>query len=320
MNHERSGGILNLDGVRAHGRVHVEAVADHDHGPGPGRDDGDEVRGGDPAARLGLHAPRGRVVHLLAAHRPPDLGGRVRVVRGAGERHHVADPRLRRPVDHHVRGRELDGDGDLRAERLLALDVGGGAAVHGVVVGRVRREGVGALRDGVVREVLHVHGVVVLVPDELRQRVAAAALADELQLPPALHHVAVEALDVRRPRRIEHGERDGGLHRLAVVDGVVLGLARVVGAVVLVRRRQPDPGRDDELAGARAPGLGHDLRLPVLAVVQLELHVVPVPHDGRGGLALLHAALQFHLLLFRDLDLVDAAALVVDDLDAGRWR
>lgn len=89
--------------MRAHGRVDVEAVADDDDGPGPRRDDGRQVRDGDPAAGLGLHAARGGVVDVLAVHRPPDLGGRVRVVRRARQRHHVADARLRRPVDGDVR-------------------------------------------------------------------------------------------------------------------------------------------------------------------------------------------------------------------------
>lgn len=87
-------------------------------------------------------------------------------------------------------------------ERLLAHDVGRGAAVHRVVVRGIRREGVRALGDAVVREVLHVHGVVVLVPDELRQGVTASALADQLQLPPPLYHVAVEALNVGSSRGI----------------------------------------------------------------------------------------------------------------------
>lgn len=267
VNHQGTRRVLHLDGVGPHGGVHVETVAHNDDGPRPGRDGRHQVGRGDPAAVLGLHAPGGGVVHLLAAHRPPDLGGRVGVVRRARQRHHVADAGLGGPVDDHVGRRELDGDGDLRGLRLLAHDVGGGAPVHGVVVRRVRREGVRALRDGVVREVLHVHGVVVLVPDELRQRVAAAALADELQLPAALDHVAVEALDVGRAGRVQHGEGDGGLHGLAGVDGVVPRLARVVGAVVLVRGREPDLGGDDELAGARAARLGQHLRRRVVSLV-----------------------------------------------------
>lgn len=65
----------------------------------------------------------------------------------------------------------------------------------------------------------------------------------------------------------QHGERDGGPHRLARVDGFMPGLASVVGAVVSVGGRQADLGRDDELAGAGAPRLGHHLRGRVLPLV-----------------------------------------------------
>ena len=72
---------------------------------------------------------------------------------------------------------------------------------------------------------------------------------------------------VQRGLLTEHGQRDGGPHGLAGVDGLVPGLARVVGAVVAVRGRQPDLGRHDELAGAGAPRLGHHLGRRVLALV-----------------------------------------------------
>lgn len=97
---------LHLDGVRAHGRVHVEAVAHHDDGARAGRDGRHQVGRGDPAAVLGLHAARRGVVHLLAAYRPADLGRWVRVVRRACQRHHVAHAGLGRPVDDHVRRRD----------------------------------------------------------------------------------------------------------------------------------------------------------------------------------------------------------------------
>ena len=99
---------LDFDGVSADGRVHVEAVADHDDRARPGRDGGDQVRDGDPAPVLRLDAPGRRVVHLLPSHRPPDLGGRVRVVSGASQGHHISHPGFRRTVDHDVCWRDCN--------------------------------------------------------------------------------------------------------------------------------------------------------------------------------------------------------------------